>query len=126
MKKDKKSMKEIEERKWEIHKALGRLYDKQKECDQLEKNIISFEEESQWQNKKIKSVNDDLYDSYPEDNKLRTLLLEKEDLMKRKMSDENLFIEECYNLVRTQKRNIEYKREEYEQELFLLNRKEDE
>lgn len=119
-------MQEIEERKWEIHKELESLYEKQKECDQLEKNIISFEEERQWQNSRIKSVNDDLYDSYPEDNELRTLLLEKEDLMNQKISDENYFIEKCYNLVSTQRRIIEYKREEYEHELLLLNRKEEE
>ena len=120
------SLQELEERKWEIHKQIESLHLQREDCDSLQKNIDYLEEESGWQNKIIKETNDNLYDSYPNDRHLRNLLVEKEELLMQKISDENRFFEECRELIREQRKIIDAKREDFEEELLSIQKREEE
>ncbi len=120
------SLQELEERKWEIHKQIESLHLQREDCDSLQKNIDYLEEESGWQNKIIKETNDDLYDSYPNDRHLRNLLVEKEESLMQKISDENRFFEECRELIREQRKIIDAKREDFEEELLSIQKREEE
>lgn len=90
---------EAEERKWEICRQMEAIRQRQEESDELEKELEYMEEESYWQDKRIKEVNDDLLSAFPKDSKLQNLLMEKEELLHRKISFEKIFFEECRDML---------------------------
>lgn len=118
--------KEMEEREWEISKQLDEIRIQQEECDSLQRELARLEEDSYWQNKRVKEVNDDMFDSYPNDAKLQNLLAEKEELLQKKLSFEKGFFEDCRELISRQRKETENLKEEYEVELLSLHKKEGE
>ena len=120
------NLQELEVKKWEIYKQMESLYLQREECDTLQKKIDYLEEESGWQNKIIKDTNDDLYDSYPNDGRLRRLIIEKEESLIKKISDENSSFEEWRELIEEQRKEIETKREDFEEELHSIQKREEE
>lgn len=112
---------EKQEKEWELKKHLEKLGDRQKECDDVEKELSAMEEDMYWQSKQIKEVIDDLFATYPQDNELQNLLAEKEEMLRQKMSLEKLFMEECRDNIQNQRKRTETMKEAYEAELHLLH-----
>ena len=116
------STSDYEEREWEISKQLDEIRLQQEECEKLQKELAGMEEESYWQNKRAKEVNDDLFDSYPNDAILQMLLAEKEELLQKKQTFEKTFFEDCRELISRKVNETEHLREEYEAELLLVQK----
>ena len=114
------------EKEWEIYNQLEEIRHQQEECDDLQKELAYLEEESHWQNKQVKEVNDDLFDQYPKDVRLQNILLEKEEMLRQKMKMEKLFFEECRDALQKQRRETENRKEEYEKRLMEIRTKEGE
>lgn len=117
---------EKEQREWEIKKELEEIESGQRDCDDLERELASLEEEMYWENKQIKEMNDDLFVSYPKNRELQNLLLEKEELLQQKLSFEKLFFEECRDSINEYRKNAEARKEDCEEELLSLNKEEGE
>lgn len=109
---------EAEERKWEICRQMEAIRQRQEESDELEKELKYMEEESYWQDKRIKEVNDDLLSAFPKDSKLQNLLMEKEELLHRKISFEKIFFEECRDMLSEHRKKTEDMKEVYEAQLM--------
>lgn len=109
---------EAEERKWEICRQIEEIRQRQEESDELEKELEYMEEESYWQDKRIKEVNDDLLSAFPKDSKLQNLLMEKEELLHRKISFEKIFFEECRDMLSEHRKKTEDMKEVYEAQLM--------
>lgn len=109
---------EAEERKWEICRQIEEIRQRQEESDELEKELEYMEEESYWQDKRIKEVNDDLLSVFPKDSKLQNLLMEKEELLHRKISFEKIFFEECRDMLSEHRKKTEDMKEVYEAQLM--------
>ena len=109
---------EAEERKWEICRQMEEIRQRQEESDELEKELEYMEEESYWQDKRIKEVNDDLLSAFPKDSKLQNLLMEKEELLHRKISFEKIFFEECRDMLSEHRKRTEDMKEVYEAQLM--------
>ena len=109
---------EAEERKWEICRQMEEIRQRQEESDELEKELEYMEEESYWQDKRIKEVNDDLLSAFPKDSKLQNLLMEKEELLHRKISFEKIFFEECRDMLSEHRKKTEDMKEVYEAQLM--------
>ena len=109
---------EAEERKWEICRQMEAIRQRQEESDELEKELEYMEEESYWQDKRIKEVNDDLLSAFPKDSKLQNLLMEKEELLHRKISFEKIFFEECRDMLSEHRKKTEDMKEVYEAHLM--------
>ncbi|MCI7041622.1 MAG: hypothetical protein MR992_05765 [Lachnospiraceae bacterium] len=109
---------EAEERKWEICRQMEAIRQRQEESDELEKELEYMEEESYWQDKRIKEVNDDLLSAFPKDSKLQNLLMEKEELLHRKISFEKIFFEECRDMLSEHRKKTEDMKEVYEAQLM--------
>lgn len=124
-KRGKMNTKEAKEREWEIHKQLEEIRQQQEECDDLQRELEYLEEDSHWQNKQIKDVNDDLLDNYPKDSRLQNLLIEKEELLGQKIAFEKNFFEECRDFIREHQRKTESMKETCEAELLSIHEKEE-
>lgn len=109
---------EAEERKWEICRQMEEIRQRQEESDELEKELEYMEEESYWQDKRIKEVNDDLLSAFSKDSKLQNLLMEKEELLHRKISFEKIFFEECRDMLSEHRKKTEDMKEVYEAQLM--------
>lgn len=109
---------EAEEREWEIRRQMEEVRQRQEESDELEKELEYMEEESYRQDKRIKEVNDDLLSAFPKDSKLQNLLMEKEELLHRKISFEKIFFEECRDMLSEHRRKTEDMKEVYEAQLM--------
>ncbi len=109
---------EKEEREWEICRQMEEIRQRQEESDELEKELEYMEEESYWQDKRIKEVNDDLLSAFPKDSKLQNLLMEKEELLHRKISFEKIFFEECRDMLSEHRKRTEDMKEVYEAQLM--------
>lgn len=109
---------EAEEREWEICRQIEEIRQRQEESDELEKELEYMEEESYWQDKRIKEVNDDLLSAFPKDSKLQNLLMEKEELLHRKISFEKIFFEECRDMLSEHRKKTEDMKEVYEAQLM--------
>lgn len=109
---------EKEEREWEICRQMEEIRQRQEESDELEKELEYMEEESYWQDKRIKEVNDDLLSAFPKDSKLQNLLMEKEELLHRKISFEKIFFEECRDMLSEHRKKTEDMKEVYEAQLM--------
>lgn len=109
---------EAEEREWEICRQIEEIRQRQEESDELEKELEYMEEESYWQDKRIKEVNDDLLSVFPKDSKLQNLLMEKEELLHRKISFEKIFFEECRDMLSEHRKKTEDMKEVYEAQLM--------
>ncbi len=109
---------EAEEREWEICRQMEEIRQRQEESDELEKELEYMEEESYWQDKRIKEVNDDLLSAFPKDSKLQNLLMEKEELLHRKISFEKIFFEECRDMLSEHRKKTEDMKEVYEAQLM--------
>ena len=109
---------EAEERKWEICRQMEEIRQRQEESDELEKELEYMEEESYWQDKRIKEVNDDLLSAFPKDSKLQNLLMKKEELLHRKISFEKIFFEECRDMLSEHRKKTEDMKEVYEAQLM--------
>lgn len=109
---------EKEEREWEICRQIEEIRQRQEESDELEKELEYMEEESYWQDKRIKEVNDDLLSAFPKDSKLQNLLMEKEELLHRKISFEKIFFEECRDMLSEHRKKTEDMKEVYEAQLM--------
>lgn len=109
---------EKEEREWEICRQMEEIRQRQEESDELEKELEYMEEESYWQDKRIKEVNDDLLSVFPKDSKLQNLLMEKEELLHRKISFEKIFFEECRDMLSEHRKKTEDMKEVYEAQLM--------
>ena len=109
---------EAEEREWEICRQMEEIRQRQEESDELEKELEYMEEESYWQDKRIKEVNDDLLSAFPKDSKLQNLLMEKEELLHRKISFEKIFFEECRDMLSEHRKKLENMKEVCEAQLM--------
>ena len=109
---------EAKEREWEICRQMEEIRQRQEESDELEKELEYMEEESYWQDKRIKEVNDDLLSAFPKDSKLQNLLMEKEELLHRKISFEKIFFEECRDMLSEHRKRTEDMKEVYEAQLM--------
>ncbi len=109
---------EAEEREWEICRQMEEIRQRQEESDELEKELEYMEEESYWQDKRIKEVNDDLLSAFPKDSKLQNLLMEKEELLHRKISFEKIFFEECRDMLSEHRKKTEDMKEVHEAQLM--------
>lgn len=110
-----------EDRKWEISKQLNDLKKQQNELDRLKREIIQFDEENEWQNRHTKGMNESLMEHYPNDIRLINTLVEKEQLLYRKITAENAFMQECEEVIKQQHNRIESMEEEYKRELYKLD-----
>ena len=110
-----------EDRKWKLSKQLNDLMKQQNELDRLKRKIIHFDEENEWQNKRTKELNESLMEHYPSDIRLINTLVEKEQLLYRKISAENAFMQECEEIIKQQRNRIESMEEEYKRELYELD-----
>lgn len=117
---------EKQEKEWQVKQHLEKISDRQRECDDLEKELNVMEEDMYWQNRQIKEVNDDLFSTYPQDAELQSLLVEKEEMLQQKMSMEKLFMEDCRDSIKDQRAKSEAMKEICETELLLLHKEEGE
>lgn len=108
------------EREWEIHKKLEEIKKQQEDCAKLQKELANMEEETRWQNQRTKAVNDDLLESYPKDVRLQNMLLEKEEILRKKVNFEKIFFEECRDALQDAKNKAEARKDACEEELISL------
>lgn len=120
------NIRELEERKRELNKHLIDISVQQKENEYLQREIANFEEESRWQNKQIKEVNDDLIQSYSGDGKFQNLLSEKEGLLMQKMATEERFFEESREIIAVHRKQLEVSEEECKSEIQSIEQMEGE
>ena len=116
---------EEKDSKWELNQKIGELKRKQSEWMKLKREVFQFEEESEWQNKRIREVNINMIEHYPNDVKLKELLIEKEQIISQKITAENKFRQECEDIVTQQQKATELLEEEYEMALRKLGQNEE-
>ena len=119
-------IREFDERKRELNKRITDIREQQNENEQLQRELAIFEEESHWQNKRIKEVNDDLIQNYSGDRKLQNLLAEKEVLLMQKVTTEEKFFEESREIIAAYRKQLEELKEECESEFQSIERMEGE
>ena len=119
-------IREFDERKRELNKRITDIREQQNENEQLQRELAIFEEESHWQNKRIKEVNDDLIQNYSGDRKLQNLLSEKEVLLMQKVTTEEKFFEESREIIAAYRKQLEELKEECESEFQSIERMEGE
>lgn len=108
------------DRELELHKALHELEETQYQYDRMERQLDSMEEDALWQNRASKELNDDLFDSYPQDKKLQQILLEKEELMRQKCILERDLFQECRDNIREMRKQAADKKDDFREELQRL------
>ena len=72
------------DREFEIHKTIEELEEEQYQCDKLRRQIDQMEDDFLCHNRTSKELNDEVFDSYQHDNKLREVLLNREELLQQK------------------------------------------
>ena len=117
---------DVDERKWELNKLLKDINEQNEECERLQREIANFEEESRWQNKQIKEVNDNLIQNYSGDGKFQNLLSEKEGLLIQKIATEERFFEESREIIAAHRKQLEVSEEECKLEIQSIEQMEGE
>ena len=97
-------MQEVED---EIYKQLEELRQREMQNNELLQTMEQMEEETYWQMRRSKEINDDLFEAYAKDKRLLELLTEKEDRLHKKQVSDRLFFEDMRDELRKQQIQIE-------------------
>lgn len=74
------------DREFELHKTIEELEEEQYQCDKLERQIDQMEDVCLCHDRVSKELNDELFDAYPHDSKLKEVLLNREELLQQKQA----------------------------------------
>ena len=113
---------DLKEREWDINRNLQEIEEHLDEFRKIQKDLDGLEEESYWQNTRIKEINDTLLDNYPKDTRLQSLLVEKEEILQQKVSYERCFWEDARDILSNEIRKKEQQEEDCKEELLILER----
>ena len=97
----------MQEVKNEIYKQLEELRQREMQNNELLQTMEQMEEETYWQMRRAKEINDDLFEAYAKDKRLLELLAEKEDRLHKKQVSDRLFLEDMLDELRKQQMQIE-------------------
>lgn len=117
---------DLKEREWDINRNLQEIEEHLDEFRKIQKDLDGLEEESYWQNTRIKEINDTLLDNYPKDTRLQSLLVEKEEILQQKVSYERCFWEDARDILSNEIRKKEQQEEDYKEELLFLEQNKEE
>ena len=82
------------EQEFELHKELEDLEERSQGCEKMKRQLEQMEDDALWRNRISKELNDDLFDSFPQDKILQQLLSEREEMMEQRMRSERNFFQE--------------------------------
>lgn len=104
----------------ELYKTLEKLEQSQFQYDRDERQIERLEEDALWQNRNSRELINDLFDGYPEDRKLQRILMEKEELLQRKISLEKDIFQELRENISEKRKQADEHMEDYREQLKKL------
>ena len=105
------------EQELELHKELEDLEERSQECEKMKRQLEQMEDDALWRNRISKELNDDLFDSFPQDKKLQQLLLEREEMMEQRMRSEKNFFQEFREDIDGMKKEMNQKIDDCREEL---------
>lgn len=105
------------EQELELHKELEDLEERSQECEKMKRQLEQMEDDALWRNRISKELNDDLFDSFPQDKKLQQLLLEREEMMEQRMRSERNFFREFREDIDGMKKEMNQKIDDCREEL---------
>lgn len=100
-----------------LHKELEELGERNQQCKEIERQLERMEDDVLWRNRRSKELNDDLFDSFPQDKKLQKLLLDREEMMEQRISRERIFFQEFRENIYKIKKETRQKMDDYQEEL---------
>ncbi|MDO4304897.1 MAG: hypothetical protein Q4D94_13400 [Bacillota bacterium] len=98
-------------------KRLEQIEMEKEECSSIRKQLAQMEEEFSDQNKRIKAVNDELFERYPGNSKLQNILLQKEEGLRQKRILENHMLEDCRDEISHRMQELEKEKDMIEEDL---------
>lgn len=113
-------MSTTQEREAELYKMLEDLEEAQYQCNRDERQIEQMEEDVLWQNRNSTELINELFESYPQDKKLQRVLMEKEELLQRKISLEKVMFQELRENIHGARKDAEQQMDDYREELRRL------
>lgn len=110
------------ERELQLHKELETLEEANAQYTRTERQLDRLEEDTLWQNRRSKELNDDLFECYPHDKKLQQILTGSEELLQKQISAENSLFRECRENLREMKKRNEQQMDDYREEIQRIQK----
>lgn len=108
------------EKEYELFRIMRELEDTQDSCDKVKKQFEALEDNLYWADRKTKELNDIVYESYPNDTKLRDMIIENEEYMDKQRERDQVVFQEIREQIDISKRQAEEKLEVHREELNKL------
>lgn len=109
-----------EQLKWEISKKIQDIESAEQECCKLHRKLDELEDSFCFHNNERKALDDSLWELASGDLKLQELLQEREDIMKQRISYEEILLAECRDAINHKKVELENGKEEYQKQIKEL------
>ncbi|MCM1155909.1 MAG: hypothetical protein NC392_11195 [Roseburia sp.] len=106
----------------QLHKELEILEETNSQYRKIERRLEQLEDDILWQNRRRKELNDDLFESYPQDRKLQQILAGSEELLGKQISRENSLFQECRENLHEMKKQAEQQMDDCREELQRIQK----
>lgn len=113
------------EREYELLKELEKLESEQDEYKKVDRLLGEIEDHMLYQTKKSRELNDNLYESYKQDNHFIQLVLESEELNEKSYELEKNALIDCRDMLAKKQKETEEKIDNYYEEIRKEREKKD-